>query len=97
MSVDLEMKTIEKIKSLIEASSNIKSIILFGSRAKGAAKDGSDIDLAIVGDNIGFRDVCGLGSKLDELGLPYKIDIINYNSITNQELKEHISRVGVVL
>ena len=33
--------------------------------------------------------------KLDELDLPYKIDLINYNAITNPALKEHIDRVGI--
>ncbi|MDQ1339818.1 MAG: uncharacterized protein QG567_973 [Campylobacterota bacterium] len=95
--MDLEPQIIEKIKSLACAYPKIKSLILFGSRAKGTAKNGSDIDLATVGDEIGFRDLCAFGAKLDELELPYKIDIVNYSSIANQALKEHIDRVGVVL
>lgn len=97
MSLELETHIIEKIRSLIRENSDIKHLILFGSRAKGSAKNGSDIDLAIVGSKISFRELCKLGAKLDELDLPYKIDIINYDSITNQALKEHIDRVGIEL
>jgi predicted nucleotidyltransferase len=97
VSLELETHIIEKIRSVMRGYTDIKHLVLFGSRAKGSAKNGSDIDLAIVGNKIGFRELCKLGAKLDELDLPYKIDIINYDSITNQELKEHIDRVGIEL
>lgn len=53
--------------------------------------------MAIVGDDLNFRDICRFGMKLDELDLPYKIDIVDYNAITNLELKEQIDRVFVPL
>lgn len=97
MSLELDTHIIEKIRSVMQGYTDIKHLVLFGSRAKGLAKNGSDIDLAIMGSEIGFRELCKLGAKLDELDLPYKIDIINYDSITNQALKEHIDRVGIEL
>lgn len=93
----LDSVTLEKIYQLSKQEKKIKNILLFGSRAKGSAKNGSDIDLAIVGDDFGFRDICRFGMKLDGLDLPYKIDIVNYNTITNIELKEHIDRAGIPL
>lgn len=95
MNSGLTKQTIAKIKEALQASPKVQSLILFGSRAKGVAQNGSDIDLAIVGDDIDFRDLCSIGAKLDELELPYKIDIVSYNLITNEKLKEHIDRVGV--
>lgn len=95
--MNLDAITLEKINQVYNQEEKIKNILLFGSRAKGSTKKSSDIDLAIVGDDLGFRDVCKFGMKLDELDLPYKIDIVNYNAITNHELKEHIDRVGVSL
>lgn len=65
--------------------------------SKRDGKKGSDIDLAIIGDDLTFRDICKLGMKIDELDLPYKIDIVDYNAITNNELKEHIDRVCISL
>ncbi|NWF67162.1 MAG: nucleotidyltransferase domain-containing protein [Campylobacterales bacterium] len=97
MNIGLKEELIKKIKDTLKQNSKVQSVILFGSRAKGVAKNGSDIDLAIVGDGIDFKDLCKMGAKLDELDLPYKIDIINYNSIANEELKEHIDRVGICL
>jgi predicted nucleotidyltransferase len=95
MNIDLDLSIIEKIKSSLKNETNIKKLILFGSRAKGTAKNGSDIDLALVGDGISFSDLCAIGARLEEFDLPYKVDLVLYNFITNQELKEHIDRVGV--
>jgi len=97
MKIDLNQAVIDKIKSSLKNEENIKKIILFGSRAKNTSKRGSDIDLAIVGEGIDFRQLCRIGVKLDELDLPYKVDVVDYDSITNQELKSHINRVGVSL
>lgn len=94
MSTDLEPQILEKIKATM-LSDKVKDIILFGSRAKGGAKNGSDIDIAIVSDDLSFKEICGLAVKIDDFNLPYKVDIIDYNNITNQELKNHIDRVGV--
>jgi predicted nucleotidyltransferase len=66
---------------------------LFGSRAKGNFRYNSDIDIALWGNaNIGR-----LYTVLDELPMPYKFDIINYETITHKPLKDHIDRVGVEL
>lgn len=91
---------IEDIESIISAiKRNIKpeKIILFGSRAKGSYKKGSDIDIAIVKDKISFDQLNQIRVDLNDLLLPYKIDILDFNKISNQELKEHILRVGKVL
>lgn len=93
--MNLDQSIVAKIHRVCTEEKKIKDILLFGSRAKESAKKGSDIDLAIVGDDLGFRDVCRVAMKLDELDLPYKIDLINYNAITNPTLKEHIDRVGI--
>jgi len=95
MSLYIDEGILQRIKNVLRNDEKVKDIIIFGSRAKGNAKPGSDIDVALIGDNIEFDDLCRLGTKLDELDLPYKIDIINYDSIKNPELKDHIDRVGI--
>ena len=88
----------EYIVSSIRDFDEIKQAILFGSRAKGNFKAGSDIDIAIVGEEVTFTTVARLHSRLEEEGpLPYFFDIVDYWHTTHQELKEHIDRVGVVI
>lgn len=85
---------------LIEAFSQypqIKEVLIFGSRAKGNYKKGSDVDLAIRGEQCTPALALTLSSIInEELLVPYMVDVIDYESLTHQALKEHIDRVGKV-
>lgn len=74
----------------------VEKVNLYGSRAKGTYRGGSDIDLTIVGDALSHAQVSAIAHELDELLLPYKIDLSLLRSIEDQALLEHIRRVGVV-
>ena len=86
----------QKIINITVAQFAVDKIVLFGSRAKGNYRDGSDIDLCLFGD-LALTNIYQINNALDELMLPYKIDIIIYKNMTNQALIEHIERVGIVL
>lgn len=74
----------------------IEQVILFGSRAKGIHKKGSDIDLAIKANTSQPYFIFNLKAYLNEaLPIPYFIDLVDYNSLDYPELKEHIDRVGI--
>lgn len=76
----------------------IKTLLLFGSRAKGNYKKASDVDLALQGEQVSYDTVAQLSSVLnEEKPLPYFFDTINYQTLSNPQLKEHIDRVGIVL
>ncbi|PKL19111.1 MAG: hypothetical protein CVV49_02595 [Spirochaetae bacterium HGW-Spirochaetae-5] len=97
MDIGLSLKQLNRIIEALEQFENIKKAIVFGSRAKGNHKNGSDIDIAVIAEELDFRKICQIGSRLDDLDLPYKVDIVDYNAISNKELKEHIDRVGISL
>lgn len=74
----------------------VEEVMLFGSRAKGNYKIGSDIDLAIRGDKCSASLALTLQSYMnEELPIPYMVDVLDYRSLHHLELKEHIDRVGV--
>lgn len=75
----------------------IEKAIIFGSRALGNYKRGSDIDVALIGNNISLKIISAISAKLnEELPIPYHIDVINFNSTHNEELKNHILTHGKV-
>lgn len=75
----------------------IESVFLFGSRAMGNYKPGSDVDLALVG-KIDFSTIARVKALLEEhSSMPYFFDIIHYNTIENIDLKRHIDEKGVVV
>ena len=88
---------INKIASVFANYPDIHKAILYGSRAKGNYREGSDIDISLVGDNIDLSLLLRIETELDNLLLPYFIDISIFNKIENQELVDHINRVGILL
>lgn len=86
---------IQKINSVFDAHTNIEKVILYGSRAMGTFKPYSDIDLTLVGTHISLTQLNEIENKLDELYLPYKIDLSIFNQIENLDFLDHIKRVGV--
>jgi uncharacterized protein len=74
----------------------VEKAILYGSRAKGSYKNGSDIDLTLhVGADLTLTVIYRILDDLDELLLPYTIDLSIFNDIGDPEVIEHIQRVGV--
>jgi predicted nucleotidyltransferase len=94
MLYGLQNTTIEAISSVFREYQDIDEVILYGSRVKGNYKTGSDIDLVLKGTKLSFTDLLKIENELDDLMLPYKIDVSLYHQINNPELIEHIQRVG---
>lgn len=90
---DVFYKIIDVFK---DYSGCIKKVILYGSRARGDYKPGSDIDIAIV-----FRKNCEkiyeIRDRLLEQNFIYTFDIIDYEEISNEKLKKNIDREGIVI
>ncbi len=91
----LKPKHIDAINQCFAQYPQIEQVIIYGSRAKGNYKIGSDIDLTIEGD-LDYNSLLKLENQLDDLLLPYKIDLSLKHKITNPDLLEHIERVGKV-
>jgi uncharacterized protein len=89
-SFQLIVDTIREIKEIEFAS-------VYGSRAMGNFKYGSDVDIVIYGDKISQQTILKLKTQLEqELPIPYFFDITHYESLVNKDLKEHIDRFSKV-
>lgn len=93
----LSKKQLQLILNVIDNFDEIEKVIIFGSRAKGTNKPGSDIDLAVIGYNLTSLLINRLHSTIDELPLPFMFDIVNYNKIKNEALKKKIDAEGKLL
>ncbi|ENZ35531.1 hypothetical protein HMPREF1084_00112 [Clostridium butyricum 60E.3] len=91
-------RDIRYIKKALEQCEEIEKAIIFGSRAMGNYKNGSDVDIAVLGELISNNTILKLNDYLNEIyPLPYFFDIINYNSITNENLKKNIDIEGKII
>jgi uncharacterized protein len=89
---------LQNIVSVLMVFKEVEVAYVFGSRAKGNYKNGSDVDIALKGKQLSFTIVARINSILnEETSMPYKFDLLNYETITNNELREHIDRVGLVI
>lgn len=92
----LPNSTIHAIQEVLSRFEAVKSAVLYGSRAKGNYRPGSDIDLTLhTVDGATDSLLASVMSALDELSIPYSFDVSLYRYIDNDSLKEHIERVGI--
>jgi predicted nucleotidyltransferase len=92
----LSDKTIGQIQEVLSNFPEVDKAELYGSRAKGNFKQGSDIDLTLYGSGLSLKTLHKIESDLDELLMPYKIDLSLFEQIADPEVIDHIRRVGVV-
>lgn len=92
----LPKTTIDAINSIFINYPQIEKAILYGSRARGNFRNGSDIDLTLIGYDLSFSVLSKIEWELDDLLLPYKIDLSNYATIKNEDLLENIDQIGKV-
>jgi uncharacterized protein len=96
MRFGLDENTIQNIQRVFETFPEIDMAVIYGSRAKGNYKPGSDIDMTLKGEKLNLSTVNAIGLKLDDLMLPYIFDISVFKQISNSDLKDHINRVGII-
>ncbi|MFA6937603.1 MAG: nucleotidyltransferase domain-containing protein [Treponema sp.] len=94
----LDQKTLSTISSTLEKYPHVAKAILFGSRAKGNFKEGSDIDLCLKTDE-GFThsDTIHIMQDFEDSYLPYEFDVLVYKELSNEELKNYIDKVGITI
>jgi len=86
-----------KLMGVFAANSRIERVILYGSRAKGNFKPFSDLDLTLVGATLSHADRNKVAREIDDLLLPYEVDLSLFSSLTNPALIDHIMRRGVTI
>lgn len=96
MKYGLDDTTIERMQAVLAAHPEVDKAVLYGSRAKGNYKTGSDIDLTLYGGGLSLTVLRKIENELDDLLLPYKIDLSLFEQITDPAVIDHIRRVGVV-
>lgn len=96
MDFGLRQHDLDEIVRVLQRFSVIEEAIIFGSRAKGNFKTGSDVDIAVKGKGITHAVVASLSFSLnEESAMPYYFDIVHFDEISEKELREHINRVGL--
>lgn len=95
-SLGLSAYELDLIRSVLARFPHVTRAVVFGSRANGTFRENSDIDIAVDG-NVSPLEAESLRGDLEELAIANRFDVVAIRHITNDALREHIERVGVVL
>lgn len=92
----IDESIIQDIINIIKEYNEVTKAVIFGSRARGDYKNTSDIDIALFGDSLDNTINTKIFYEIEELYIPYKIDLINFNTLgDNNKIKENILKEGV--
>ena len=89
-------RDIQTINDILHKYPEVLLVNIFGSRAKGTCKPGSDIDLSIMNRGTNSTTLHKLKNDFEESSLPYKVDLVDFHTLTNPYFAEHIKRVGII-
>ncbi|WP_157968154.1 nucleotidyltransferase domain-containing protein [Cysteiniphilum sp. SYW-8] len=97
MNYGLNNYHIDEIHAILSLFPEIKTAVLFGSRAMGNYKEASDIDIALIGKEINFKVLINLKDQFENSNIPYFVDLVDYQTIASEALLEHIDEVGIII
>jgi predicted nucleotidyltransferase len=96
MSHGLTDRTVAQIHEVLARYPEVEKAMLYGSRAKGNFKPGSDIDLTLLGADVTQKILGQIQGELEDGLLPYRFDLSIFSQITQTDMIEHILRAGVI-
>lgn len=96
MMFGLPDNSVAQLQRLFASHPDVRKVILYGSRAKGNYRDGSDIDLTLEGEGLTLKELNRIEQQIDDLLLPWSVDLSLLEHIDNPDLIAHIRRVGQV-
>ncbi|MDA8193044.1 MAG: nucleotidyltransferase domain-containing protein [Thermaerobacter sp.] len=97
MKFGLSDQTIRAIHDILHRHPEVDHAILYGSRAKGNYKTGSDIDLTLVGSKeLTHKVLVRISRELEESSIPYIVDLSILDQIDDKDVQNHIQRRGIV-
>jgi len=92
----LSETTIQKLCGVLARYPQVEKAVLYGSRATGNYRNGSDIDLALFGNELTLQTLCRIMNAIDDLMLPYSVDLVIFKQVGDPDLRTHIQQTGVV-
>ena len=96
MNHGLTDRTVAQIHEVLARFPEVEKALLYGSRARGNFKRGSDIDLTLLGAEVTQKILGEIQGELEDGLLPYRFDLSIFSQITQADIIEHIRRVGVI-
>ncbi len=85
------------LRAIFACYPEIRQVRLYGSRARGTHRPGSDIDLAVFAPNMSEERLAALWQDLDASPIAFNIDLVQVETLTNPDLRRHILADGITI
>ncbi len=95
--MNIEESIKNRLAEIFQKNSTIEKAILFGSRARGDHKKTSDIDIAVFSKDMSSKDFNLLIDEINQINTALSFDIIHYERLNKEVLKNDILRDGVII
>ena len=95
METGLSDKSLQAIANVVYSNIRVQEAKIFGSRAIGTYREGSDIDICLFGEELTFSDLNCIAGELEDLNIPQLVDLVNFRTIKNENLLKHIESFSV--
>lgn len=97
MAIDIKADHLKIVQDILKKYLPGKKVLAFGSRAKGTAKNTSDLDLCVIGvEPLSFNLLAHLGDAFSESNLPYKVDIVDWTTL-DDGFRKMVQQTGKVI
>ena len=96
LSFGLSEKTLGSLRAYFASIPEVEQVILYGSMARGDHHKGSDIDFMLIGSGITPRLLSKMDMEIDDLLLPWFIQITDRKMIRDARFLEVVEKEGVV-
>ncbi|MDZ7858615.1 nucleotidyltransferase domain-containing protein [Sphaerotilus sp.] len=94
MTFGIAQRHLDALRQVFARHATVDQVLVFGSRARGTARPGSDIDLAVMAPRMDDAEFTTLWNEIDALPILFKIDLLHWDRITNPALKQNAAREG---
>jgi len=96
-SAGLPAEALRRLQRVLATEQRVVQATLYGSRAMGNHRPGSDIDICLSAPELDLSGLFALEHRIDDLLLPWKVDLSLRHAIDNPQLLAHIARVGLLV
>lgn len=93
----LPQAMVATIRNILASEPVVQKAVRSGSRAKGTAEPGSDVDLALFGAGTDLDTVARLAGRLEESPIPYQVDLCVRSDRRAGTARAHRARGQAVL
>ena len=97
MEFGLNDQEVSALRETFAAFPEVEEAVIYGSRARGTNRVSSDIDITLKGKALTYLQLALLDAQIDDLYLPYFVDLSLFSKLRNEDLLESINREGKVL